>query len=184
MSERNIIPLILTSCVTSSMLDCEFEYSGILQYCGLDDENSGIEKIGPCLRVLSEEVVDDCRIVDIDVTASLAVIQRRQEASIDSLNLEKAIMNRCGRSLVGIGSLPLNTLVSTFLDSHVGSHTKRFTRKDNMGHATNTREAAFSRTSFEKTFLETSVAFTSNLPGTKSGPENFMVVVYDAVDLV
>jgi len=62
--------------------------------------------------------------------------------------------------------------------------TKVFTRNDSIGHAAKSRVAACSRTSLEKMFLETTVAFTSNLPGTRSGPENLMVVTFDGLCFV
>jgi hypothetical protein len=45
------------------------------------------------------------RIIDLDVAASSALIQQRQDRSIDSLDIEKAVVNRCGRGFIGIGSL-------------------------------------------------------------------------------
>jgi hypothetical protein len=92
------------------------------------------------------------------------------------LNLEKAVMDRCGWCLVGSGSLQVNASVSQSLKTCAGTLTRRFTRKDNIGHATKSLEAAFSKTSLENTFSDTIVAFTSNFPGTRSGPENFIVV--------
>jgi len=94
------------------MLNREFQYSRILHCCGLNDENSGIEEIGPCLRALSEKVVDNLCVVDVDIANAFAFIQGRQDGSIDSLNLEKAVMDRCGWCLIGIGSLQVNASVS------------------------------------------------------------------------
>jgi len=175
---------MLTSRITCSVLNCELEHCGILHDHSLNEEDSRSEKICPCLRTLSEEPVDDRRVINVNVANSLALIQIRQDRSIDSLGLEEAVMNRRGRDFVGIGSLQRDASVSEASNGRAGSRTNGFTRKDNIGHAAKSREAACSSTSLEKTFLETIMAFTSNLPGTKSGPENFMVVVYDSVYVV
>lgn len=166
---------MLTCCIACSVLNCELQHSGVLQDRGLDYQYSRSEEIGPCLRAISKQVVNNFRIIDFDVAASSAFTQQRQDRSIDSLDMEKAVMDRCGRGFVGICSLQINISVSKSQCTRLGNRTKVFTRKDNIGHAAKSRVAACSSTSLEKMFLETTVAFTSNLPGTRSGPVNFMI---------
>jgi len=96
---------MLTCCITCSVLNCELQHSGVLQDRSLDYQDSRSEEIGPCLCAVSKQVMYNFRIIDLDVAASSALIQQRQNRSIDSLDIEKAVVNRCGRGFVGIGSL-------------------------------------------------------------------------------
>jgi len=50
---------VLTCCITCSVLDCELQYSGVLQDRGLDYQDSRSEEIGPCLRAVAKQVVDN-----------------------------------------------------------------------------------------------------------------------------
>ena len=121
-------PGILTCCITGSVLNCEFQYGGVLQDRGLNYQDSWSEEIGPCLRAVSEQVVDNFGIVNLDVAASSALVQQRQDRSINGLNIEKAIVNRCSRGFVGTGPLQINTSVCEMPFTHPKSLTSVSTR--------------------------------------------------------
>lgn len=50
---------MLTCCITCSVLNSEFQYSGVLHDRRLNDQDSRSEEIGPCLRTVPEQVVNN-----------------------------------------------------------------------------------------------------------------------------
>jgi hypothetical protein len=82
------------------VLDCELENNRIPHYRSLDLDDPRTEAISPCLCTFPEEIVENCGIVDLDITTFLAFGQRWQNAPIDNLNFEEAVMNRCSCDFV------------------------------------------------------------------------------------
>lgn len=65
----------LTSCISSDVLDCEFQHSGVLHDRRLDHDDPRAEDVCPCLHALSEEPVKNLTVIDIEVTDFLALCQ-------------------------------------------------------------------------------------------------------------
>jgi hypothetical protein len=78
------------------VLHCELENSRISHYGSLDLDDPRTEAISPCLRAF----VENCGIMDLDIATFLAFGQRWQNAPIDGLSFEEAVMNRCSCDFV------------------------------------------------------------------------------------